>query len=103
MKLKLIVWILTLLGILPAALFLSMFVRVFPISEMPLRSMLDTRAWNWQMNVYGNVFETGNRISDPTAKTEIKLYPRLWTLLIGVFGALLLLIFTVYTLHIPYK
>lgn len=99
MVLKTLFWILTFLGIIPVILFLFAFFWMLSISDTPVRTLLDSRSWNYHANVY----QSGNRFSDPIKKEEIKLYPRLWTLLVGACGAVALVIFAVYTLHIPYK
>lgn len=98
---KMIIWLLTLLGLTPLLLFLSLFIRIFCASDMPVRSLgslLDSRSWSGHSTVY----QSGNRFAEPNG-TEIKLYPRLGILAVGVLGAVCLIVFTVYTLHIPYK
>lgn len=99
MTIRILFWSLTLLGIIPVSIFLYGFLRIVTTGPVPVKALLDSSSLHFQINVY----KTGNRFVDPFKKEEIKLYPRFWSLIVGILGAFCLIIFAVYTLHIPYR
>jgi hypothetical protein len=92
---KTIIWIVTLMGVIPTILF-AYIIIAFSISTLKTSNSLSSSIHH---AYYVTLSQSGKQDG---AKASIPIWPRLWTAVLGVVGAIFIITSIYFTLHIPF-